>query len=93
MSSDEVKALQLLWGLMCSKNIGILNFIMVGDSMIVTKAMKGENKICWHATLIIKDAQGFLNRLSFVSINHTFKEGNQVVDNLASYGHSINENL
>ena len=57
--------------------------------MIVSKDGKGENKMSWNTTSIIRNAQCIMNNLDDVRIQHVHKAGNQVVDSLVGYRHNI----
>jgi len=57
-------------------NLGIQNLAVVGDPVLVIKAIKGVCKMSWHATTIIKDLQILLNRFIKTTTHHFHCEEN-----------------
>lgn len=89
VTSNEEKTFGLLWGVRLTNNMEIQNSIMEGDSLLVIKATRGENKMRWKATSITRDALCILNKINDIRIQHICREGNKVADSLIGYTHEV----
>ncbi|XP_059070694.1 uncharacterized protein LOC131860314 [Cryptomeria japonica] len=83
-SSNMAEALALLGGLKLALSTNIKKLIIEGDSKLIIEATKGTSRIRWRIKNVIKDIWSMIVWLEDFQIQHIYREGNGVVDSLAT---------
>ena len=87
-SSLEAEGLALRDGLSICCEMGISTVIVESDSLVLVQIMKGSCPCPWRMTYIMHEVASQARQLGF-TINHIYREANQVADCLAGIGCSM----
>lgn len=92
-NNHVVEALAMLKSLQLAQEFKFKKIWLKGDSSNIIQALKGTSFVSWNITNLIKNAKDILNNYVSISITHTFREGNKVVDILDNEGVNLEKDV
>ena len=90
-SNNIAEAITLLWGLQVIKDMKIKEIIIEGDSKIIIDMVKGVIQPSWTIQTIIFDIRQLLEGFERFELQHIYKEGNVIDDDIAGIGFNLDE--
>ncbi|GLJ41805.1 hypothetical protein SUGI_0865260 [Cryptomeria japonica] len=84
--SNNIAEITALEGLKWATDNGIMKVVVEGDSKVILNRIINQRFINWQLDTWIPRIYEYLKKFEDYHIQHTFYEGNQVVDLLANHG-------